>query len=94
MNDLTAAREYFVTFPTDREDRLIVARTPKDAAREVFTTVPEPSTEARNPLLPVHHLWRRGGHGLQCPRVLRLPVAPQRGYSMNDLTTVTGTMAR
>mgnify|MGYP003658379987 CR=1 FL=1 len=41
MNDLTAAREYFVTFPTDREDRLIVARTPKDAAREVFTTVPE-----------------------------------------------------
>ena len=37
----TNAREYFVTFPTDQEDRLIVARTPKDAARKVFTTVPE-----------------------------------------------------
>ena len=33
-------RKYFVTFPTDLEDRLIVARTPKDAARKVFRTVP------------------------------------------------------
>ena len=47
-------RKYFVTFPTDREDRLIVARTPKDAAREVFTTVPEAFAAGMVKVDPAH----------------------------------------